>query len=279
MTAGLEDVGSPGRRKEDDAERVLREKPEGGRYRDDEQREGGLVAQVEHAAVGLVQRDQARRDEVYHESRGENDQLVREVVGAQEFGGGEVGDRVEAHGQVGEAREARQRVGARRLEHELEEPQGVLAHLQYLQAEGLADTETERGERRDDHGARDGGDGVELEDAQGDTHDGAVRNRMEYFGEQELFPELAADEEPVEESVLEQEPERKDQFPLEDVAAPADGARENCHRQCGNGGHGEPELQDVSEELPLGGAFPEKGENQRRHAEIGDGAEDGVVAL
>ena len=159
---------------------------------------------MEDSAVGLVQRYEARRDEVYHESRGEDDQLVREVVGAQEFGGCEVGDRVEAHGQVGEACDARDGVGDRGFEHEGEEPARMPADRKDRRGERLPHAEPERGQCREHHRKRDGRDGIEAEHAECDAHDGGVRYGVEYFRDEQLFPEVPADEVPVEERVLEQ---------------------------------------------------------------------------
>ena len=118
---------------------------------------------------------------MHHEARGENDELVREIVGAQKFGRCKVRYRVKANRQVGEACDARKRIGACRLEHELEELGRVQADAENLEGERLADTEPERGQGRNHHGKRNQGNGIEFEYPEGDSHDGAVRQRVENF--------------------------------------------------------------------------------------------------
>ncbi len=216
---------------------------------------------------------------MYHESRGQDNQFVGKVVGPQEFGGCKVCDRVEAYWKVCKAGKARKGVGTCRLEHELEESDGVHPYAENFQGESLADSETEGGKGRDNHGKRYCRDGIELENAEGDSHDGAVGNGVEDLGYQEFFPEFPADEIPVEKGVLEKESECKNQFTEEDVAFSADGERKNRHSQSGEGCHEQSELQNVDEKASLGGALSEKGENQCRHAEIGERTENGIVAL
>ena len=55
--------------------------------------------------------------------------------------------------------------------------------------------------------------------------------------------------------------------------------REDDHRAGGDSRGEEPQLQHVPEQPALGGPFPEIGENERGHAEIGERAEYGVIAL
>ena len=59
----------------------------------------------------------------------------------------------------------------------------------------------------------------------------------------------------------------------------AENAGECEHEERCPRGREKPQLEDVPEKRTDGGAAPEKGEDKRRHAEIGDGAEDGVVGL
>jgi len=119
-----EHVSGPGGAKKDDAERVLRDQPERGGGEHNEQRENELVAHMDFGTVGLVERNEARRNKVHHESRGEDDQFVCKVVGSQEFGRGKVRGGVEPYGEVGEACQARHGVGERRLEHECKKAPG-----------------------------------------------------------------------------------------------------------------------------------------------------------
>ena len=82
---------------------------------------------------------------------------------------------------------------------------------------------------------------------------------MENFWNQELFPEVSANEIPVKVGVLEKKSERKHQFAFEDAAIPADGKCERDHGDCSQGGHEKPELQDADEQPTLRGAFAKIG--------------------
>jgi len=118
-----------------------------------------------------------------------------------------------------------------------------------------------------------------VEVAEGYTHDGGVGYGVQYLGDEQFFPEVAANEEPVKKGVLEQEPEGEHEFAFEDGAVTADGKGEHHHGECRHGRHGEPQLQHIGEQASLRGAFAKVGEDERRHAKVGDGAKNGIVAL
>ena len=102
---------------------------------------------------------------------------------------------------------------------------------------------------------------------------------MQELRDEEPFPEFAADEVPVEKRMLEHKTEREDEFPVKDGMVVAENAGECDHEESCPYGREKPQLEDASEKRSDGCAAPEKGENERRHPEIGDGAEDGVVGL
>ena len=102
---------------------------------------------------------------------------------------------------------------------------------------------------------------------------------MQELRDKEPFPEFAADEVPVEKRVLEDKSEREDEFAVKDRMVVAENACECEHEECCPRGREKPQLEDVPEKRSDGCAAPEKGENERRHPEIGDGAEYGVVGL
>ncbi len=102
---------------------------------------------------------------------------------------------------------------------------------------------------------------------------------MQDFRDEQSFPEFTANEVPVEKCVLEHETEREDQFPIKYRVVVAEGKSECDHEKRGNHGGEQPQLEYVPEKRSCGGAAPEKGENERCHAEIGNGAEYRVIGL
>ena len=70
---------------------------------------------------------------------------------------------------------------------------------------------------------------------------------MQQLGDEQLFPELAADEIPVEEGVLEYKPKGQYEFALEDGVVAPDRNGENDHGDRGRNGTGDPELEDTLE--------------------------------
>ena len=79
--------------------------------------------------------------------------------------------------------------------------------------------------------------------------------------------------------MLEHEPECENQFAVKNRVVVAEREREGDHEESCNHGGEKSKLEDAPEKRTFCGAAPEKGEDEGRHAEIGDGAEDGVVGL
>ena len=79
--------------------------------------------------------------------------------------------------------------------------------------------------------------------------------------------------------MLKKQAKCKNQFAFKDIAPSSDGECEDDHGDGRYGCHEEPELQNIGEQGSASGALAEKGENQRCHAKIGEGAENGVIAL
>ena len=79
--------------------------------------------------------------------------------------------------------------------------------------------------------------------------------------------------------MLEHEPECENQFAVENRVVVAECERKGDHEKCCNHGGEKSKLEDAPEKRTFCGTAPEKGEDEGRHAEIGDGAEDGVVGL
>jgi hypothetical protein len=102
---------------------------------------------------------------------------------------------------------------------------------------------------------------------------------VQQLGDEQPFPEFATDKIPVEKRMLEDKSEREDEFPVKDCVVVTENARECNHEECRSHGGKQTQLENVPEKRSDGGSAPEKGEDKRRHAEIGNGAENRVVGL
>ena len=110
-----------------------------------------------------VERDEVRRDEVHHDARAEHENLVPEIVAAEEFGACKLVGDIEADGQVGECGEARNGIRDACLDHEADEAERASRNLEEVRVERLRHAIEERGECGEDHRERDQFDSIDLE--------------------------------------------------------------------------------------------------------------------
>ena len=190
-----------------------------------------------------------------------------------------MGDSVEPHRKVGEACKAGKGVGSCRPEHQQEKFLCVVADFQNLEGEGLAYAETESGYGGKHHGKRNEPYGIKVEPVEASAHDQGERECVEYFGKEHLFPKLSANKVPVKKSMLKEQPCDKDKFALEGGVVTPHCQGECRHKHCRNGSHEQSQLKYVGKEAPFCGSLAKVGEDKGHHAEIGNGAKYGVVAL
>lgn len=79
--------------------------------------------------------------------------------------------------------------------------------------------------------------------------------------------------------MLEQKPERENEFARERGVPSTYGEGEDYHGKCCECCHGKAHLQNVPEKASLRGSFPEVRKDKGCHAEIRKGAKNGVVRL
>lgn len=110
-----------------------------------------------------VERDEVRRNEMNHDARAEYENLVPEVVTAEEFGACKLVGDVEADGQVGECGKARNGIRNACLDHEADESERASRDFQEVCMECLRHAVEECGERGKHHRKRDEFDAFNLE--------------------------------------------------------------------------------------------------------------------
>lgn len=168
---------------------------------------------------------------MHHDARAEHENLVPEIVAAEEFGTGELVGDIKPDGQVGECGKTRNGIRNARFDHECDKAERTARDFQEVRVERLRDAVEECGEGGKDHCKRNQFNAFCFEVEQCDAHDHGIRNRVQEFRDKEAFPEFSADEVPVEKCMLEHEPKCENQFAVKNRMVVAERERECDHEE------------------------------------------------